>query len=149
MANHPQILMFPSKREVRRQPGSNRLLTVVLAVYWLGMIFGTHYPRIPQLAESDGVDKWMHFGAYAGLAMLLATVLAVRRPAPGLIAVKIVALLAVAGAFDEITQPLVGRDCELLDWCADVVGALVGSCLIVGFAWFRRARTASSWDQAA
>ena len=66
-----------------------------------------------------------------------------------MLVVKIVSLLAVVGAFDEITQPLVGRDCELLDWCADVVGAVVGSGAVVGIAWLRRLRTASSWDRAA
>ena len=90
-----------------------------------------------------GADKWMHFGAYLGLAMLFSAVSITRRPASGLLVVKIVkivALLATIGAFDEITQPLVGRDCELLDWCADVAGALVGSTTVLALALARRRR---------
>ncbi len=149
MVNDPQILPFPAQQVLQQRAGRNRLLTVVLVIYWLGMFLGTHMPHPPRLTESDGVDKWMHFGAYLGLSLLLTSVLVLRRPASGLLVIKIVAILAAVGAFDEITQLLVGRDCEFLDWCADVIGAALGSSLIVGFAIVRRRQMAMRRSRAA
>ena len=60
------------------------------------------------------------------MAFLLALNAALRRRFSWRTAVAIVALLAAFGAFDELTQPLVGRDCDMLDWCADVTGTLLG-----------------------
>jgi VanZ family protein len=152
MANHPQILPFPIERERARRFGWSRLLTVVTALYWLAMFTGTHMPHPPRITESGGADKWMHFGAYLGLAMLVSAVLVARRGASGTLAIsiiKIVAVLAAVGAFDEISQPLVGRDCEFLDWCADVAGALVGSSAVLGLALMRRRRAVAQRRRAA
>ena len=46
----------------------------VVAIYWLGMFGGTHWPTPPH-APFGNADKWMHFSAYAGLALLISIAL--------------------------------------------------------------------------
>jgi VanZ family protein len=108
------------------QQGLKRLALAALAVYWLALFAGTHTPRTPHALELGGLDKWAHAGAYGGLAFLLAWNTALRRGFSWRAAAAIVCLLAAFGAFDELTQTLVGRDCDLLDWMADMAGTLVG-----------------------
>jgi VanZ family protein len=104
----------------------------VVAVYWLGMFGGTHWPTPPH-APFGTADKWMHFGAYGGLAWLLSIAIGTRRPVSLAVGVAVVVLLAGWGAIDEVTQPMVGRDCDLWDWAADVAGVLVGvGCFRLG-----------------
>ena len=117
---------------------------VVVAVYWISMFAGTHWPKGPHLPISGG-DKLMHFSAYLGLAFLLSLATATWSPTLWLKSTAIVILLACYGAFDEITQPLVGRDCELFDWYADVTGVLVAVGLWFSSVWAigrRRSRLA-------
>jgi VanZ family protein len=79
-------------------------------------------------------DKTGHFVAYAGLALLC--VRAVGGGLPRRVVLRVAALaLAIAaayGAFDELHQWFVpGRSADILDWCADVSGALIG----IGVCW--------------
>ena len=108
-----------------------RLVTVAtLSVYWGGMFVGTHVPRgVRSLAQID--DKLLHFTAYAGLAFLLAAVLtSYRRRFGGLLATLLVA--SVYGAVDELSQlPIPGRQPDIADWTANVLGAGFG---VVAFA---------------
>ncbi len=83
----------------------------------------------------SGLDKLCHFFAYAGLALLASIAWSQWRPAGrplrwGNLAIVLLGLTAY-GSFDEITQPLVHRTCELADWLADVAGAAFG---LAGFA---------------
>ncbi|HTU23775.1 MAG TPA: VanZ family protein, partial [Pirellulales bacterium] len=94
--------------------------------WWLAMFGGTHSPAPPH-PPFGYADKWMHFSAYFGLAALLSLALEMRRPLSRGLFWGLVALLAFYGAFDEITQPIVGRDCDFWDWVADVVGILSGA----------------------
>ena len=73
----------------------------VLAVYWLGMFAGTHSPKAPH-APFGNADKWMHFSAYLGLAVLLSIAVAVRRPVSLAVALAMVALLAGYGGAGRI-----------------------------------------------
>jgi VanZ family protein len=62
-----------------------------------------------------------------------------RRPA-WCVAAAICVVLASAGMLDELTQPLVGRDCDPFDWAFDVAGAIttltiVTFSLAVGAMW--------------
>lgn len=106
-----------------------RLLTVILVVYWVLLILGTHLPstavgavRLP--------DKWLHFTAYAGLAFLLATtVTAYRRPRWQTYA-WMAAVLLVYGALDEVSQiPVPGRHADFADWLANARGIATGLVL--------------------
>ncbi|MCZ6698214.1 MAG: VanZ family protein, partial [Planctomycetota bacterium] len=47
--------------------------------------------------------------------------------------------LFVYAAFDEMTQPLVGRSCEFSDWLADAAGAAIGT--LAGVRWQLRRKT--------
>jgi VanZ family protein len=95
---------------------------LVLLLYWLACFLITHVP-LP-LPEGEPLyphlDKVVHFGMYGVLAGLLA----LRLPAA-----KVAALVALYAAFDETTQPLVGRDFDWLDLAADGMGALLGALL--------------------
>jgi VanZ family protein len=100
----------------------------LLAVYWITLLTGTHWPRL-HLPEVPGKDKTLHVLAYAALAALVLNV-AVRRPAGwsrAAIAVGTIGLIGICGALDEWTQPYFGRSCELLDWIADISGAVAMS----------------------
>ncbi len=97
-----------------------RLGCVVLAVYWLAIFTGTHWPTMPQVLVGMN-DKTKHFGAFFGLALMLCYVTngehVVRRFG------AILLLGAVYGAIDELTQSLVpGRMTDLYDWLADISG---------------------------
>jgi VanZ family protein len=109
---------------------SNRLKTWALAllvVYWLALFAGTHVPRVPhELLPRNVSDKLLHLTAYAGLAFLICLNWSLRRPLTWRLGVIVLILLAGIGAVDEVTQIPVGRDCDILDWYADITGATVG-----------------------
>jgi len=104
--------------------------------YWIGIFCATHLPpssRAVQLAFR--LPDWLlHAGAFCGLGAL-AVWAAPIRPPPRRLAIFFAALLAYA-AFDELTQPLTRRSCELSDWFADAVGALLGIAAVA--AWRHR-----------
>ena len=101
------------------------LLIAVLSGYWITIFIGTHVPSIPQSLADQG-DKSLHFVAYCGLAVVLLVWCARLRPlSVGTVAVLWL-VIAGYGVFDEVTQLLVGRDCELGDWIADIIGAASG-----------------------
>jgi VanZ family protein len=104
------------------------LTAAALAAYWIALFIGTHIP-IPEGVGVGNKDKWIHFAAYAGLAGLATLTVAwrVRGCLRGTHLLMIVAGFALFGAFDELTQPLVHRDADWLDWYADVVGVLIGT----------------------
>lgn len=109
---------------------------VALAVYWLGLTLGTHYPHVPMPDVVSHTDKLVHCGAFAGLALLACIALRVRR-------VMLAALvLAAYAAIDESTQQFVGRDVDLFDWVADAVGIAIGCGVFTYCNRARRRRTA-------
>jgi VanZ family protein len=98
---------------------------ILLGAYWVTLFTATHWPKLPNL-DLPGKDKTMHVVAYAILAGLLLNVLTGRdwlRRGMG-VAAAAVAVVAMAGALDEWTQPYFGRTCDLFDWLADVSGAV-------------------------
>jgi VanZ family protein len=136
-----------AKAPKRRLTGfaiGRRLGMTVLAVYWLLLVLGTHLPRLPRadLLSSD-IDKVCHFLAYSGLAFLCALAWFIARSASRPLNiwhfVIIVVGLATYGVIDEVTQPWVGRSCELGDWVADLSGAAFGVVC------FSAARSLSRW----
>jgi VanZ family protein len=101
----------------------------LLAAYWTALCIGTHIPKIPEPLEVGGSDKFLHYGAYAGLAFLLA---AWWTGAGRLSLGTATVLLAIClgyGVLDEQAQDFVGRDCDLWDWVADAIGTLTGLAL--------------------
>ncbi len=92
--------------------------------------------------EGGGTDKWLHFGAYAGLGFLLSAVMFARRARSGdelggrRVFFRIATVVAIGllyGAADEWLQGFVGRDPDLWDWYAECCGNhLWGNPLCVG-----------------
>lgn len=113
-----------------RNSRSNRFKTWALAllvVYWLALFAGTHVPRAPhELLPKNVSDKLLHLTAYGGLAFLICLNWSLRRTLAWRHGVIVLALLAGFGALDEVTQIPVGRDCDILDWYADITGATLG-----------------------
>lgn len=101
---------------------------VILLVYLTGLITGTHLPHPEELIPIETNDKWLHFGAYFGLAFLMATRLWTLRPVTWHALLAIGGLAALTGVVDEVTQllPGINRHCEFLDWLADLSGAVCG-----------------------
>jgi VanZ family protein len=95
------------------------------------MFIGTHVPRIPVSMEGGGTDKWLHFGAYAGLGLLLSATLNLWRPCEraGCHGVTVILVGALYGVADEWLQGFVGRDPDVLDWRADVLGIVFGTAV--------------------
>ena len=109
----------------------------LLVCYWLALFLGTHMPHPPQSIVAS--DKSLHFAAYAGLAFLVSSNWLLRRALDWRQRIRIFVLLAAFGVIDEITQIPVGRQCDLFDWIADVLGILAGSLLFLAIAAaFRR-----------
>lgn len=94
----------------------------LLGLYWLGLFVGTH---IPVALKGAGNDKMLHFLAFTGLAFLMSLGLGGRRPSWRTFALVLVLGLTY-GAFDEVSQMLVGRHCDFWDWCADALGTCAG-----------------------
>jgi len=132
---------MPSESGLR--PLVTRLRPLILggtAAYWLLMLVLTHIPEIPKDYEPGVGDKWEHRIGYFLLALGLGLSLSAwqgrldwRRIA------LVIGIFAIYGAFDELTQPLFGRECDLFDWLADLQGGVAGSLLAYAIdQWFRR-----------
>ncbi len=116
---------------------SHRLVLFALISYWILIAFGTHWPT--QDGGKEWIsDKWLHFGAFAGLAFLLAWCVMNRRPS-WRVALTLIAIILCYGACDELTQNWVPRRmADLNDWVADGCGAVTGTLAYV--ATFRMVR---------
>lgn len=91
---------------------------------WAALLFGLSSLPAGSTPTSPfsfpGDDKVVHAALYAVLGALLRVALGRTGPA--------IALAAAYGATDEVHQAFVpGRDADLFDWIADVVGAVVGA----------------------
>ena len=123
------------------------LLAVALVSYTLVAFLGTHLP-MPHGVIPRGGDKVLHFLGYSVFGVLLmglrASLGEFRWPS----VVGRAGFLACYGAFDEITQKLVGRSADVADWFADVLGACCGLLAIVLLVrvWSRRTITATESD---
>ena len=104
---------------------------VVLVCYWLALVAGTHWPYTPEVIDIGPSDKALHLTAFFGLALLACLNWSLRRPFGWPAWIVVVAVLAMYGAVDELTQTPVGRDANLYDWAADCIGTLAGVGLFV------------------
>jgi VanZ family protein len=102
---------------------------VTLSIIWIFFFGLTHWPseKMPDTSFILYIDKVVHFCLFTVLGFLLSY----RVQAGSYIKqfATVLAILAIYAAFDELTQPLVGRSTELLDWIADILGASVGFAL--------------------
>ena len=109
-------------------PRLRRLNGIVLAVYWLALLTGTHWPHLPSFGP-ENTDKVLHITAYAGLATLLTLYVLAGRKATWRKLGLVFLILAVAGGLDELTQPPFQRTADWYDWYADLVGISLGTTL--------------------
>lgn len=97
-----------------------------LIIYWLALVVATHYPKPPAIPLEQG-DKLVHLAAYAVLALLASVCWSAwRTPLRKLDLLGLFAVLAFYAALDELTQPPFGRQTDVLDWIADLVGIACG-----------------------
>lgn len=103
-----------------------RARTLAIA-YFLLLFLGTHLPPDDLESVASLSDKWLHFGGYA---VLTVCVLAGWELTIGVLQPKHYFAVWLAGilfgAFDEITQTPIGRNCDINDWMADVLGIVCG-----------------------
>jgi|SoiMethySBSTD1v2_1073268.scaffolds.fasta_scaffold2759247_1 VanZ family protein len=133
------LLLSPPTRnkhaDMLRLANRSRITTLsklAFVLFWAAIFTGTHIPISEESLPPVGGDKVLHFGAYLGLSLLLATAWQL---AGGVLTRRHLAFAWIAviayGAFDEVTQILVGRDCDIKDWLADAAGAAAGLLLFV------------------
>lgn len=108
-------------------------------VYWLVLLLIMHVPLKREQKYLDATfadaDKLTHVGAYGLFASLLCWAFDERRqfypgarPRTRIVGLLgVIAFLSVYGIIDERTQPWTGRDCNLPDYVADVLGATLGT----------------------
>jgi len=102
----------------------------------------THIPQeaLPRMFRNTLADKIQHFGAYGLVAAFL--ILSLRRPVRLWLLLAVLSGLALVGALDEVTQPLVHRHASIIDYAADLVGIAVACSifLIRGRPWLSAPR---------
>lgn len=108
-----------------------RLITPLLVLYWLALFAGTHWPRAPQMSLGLS-DKSLHFLAFCGLGFLLSAARSISRIMTVSAYGGIFCVIGLYAAIDEISQIPVGRDCEWLDFRADLMGAVLGIGIFAG-----------------
>lgn len=110
---------------------ARRVILVGCLGLWITAFVITHSPR-DRLPEPKLDDNQLHGVGYFVLGcafwLTLAAHGASRRRRPSLM----IGVLAVYALVDEITQPLAGRRTDVLDWVADVVGAVVAALACKG-----------------
>ena len=132
-------------RERDTSPRVCILAWVVLVGLWAGAFVVTHVPpsRLSSIVSLS--DKVLHAAGYLALTCALLGVLKLHGPGGARRMLTVVAIVAAYGAVDELTQPLVGRHADIIDWLADVTGAGLGVVLwITARAVVHRLRSAPS-----
>ena len=133
----------------QRTSTATTIVAVLLVVYWLLLFCGTHI-RIPKGMLPGQSDKLIHFASYAVLGMLLMSLRATRGIYPWYSVFARWFVLSGYGAFDELTQLLVNRNADVVDWLADNVGAAVGLGFVTLILWlFRKSVRSPSPDSPA
>ncbi|HEX5471275.1 MAG TPA: VanZ family protein [Lacipirellulaceae bacterium] len=111
-----------------------KLCQLALVCYFAVLFVGTHLPPNSHLLPRsiEHFDKVCHFTGYTILAGLIATTC---QMAAGKLALRHLCWIwlgvAIVAAIDEVTQIPVGRDCDIWDWIADILGAVTGLLLFV------------------
>jgi len=113
------------------------VIYIPLIVYWITLFIMTTIPadKIPHLFDNQ--DKYEHFIAYCGLAILLSLALYFQKKSI-LISSNafLFTLLFVLtyGAVDELHQNFIpGRYCDFYDWLADSFGGILGIGIVFLF----------------
>ena len=127
----------PSQSQHRRVPPATFFVATLLAVYWGALFYGTHI-RLPSGLMPEHLDKLIHFLSYMGLGILFLSLRATRGVFPWSSVIARWFVLAAYGAFDELSQMVVGRNCDPADWLADITGVAIGLAIVTFFIGQRR-----------
>jgi len=133
---------MPSPADQPAKTSSHRLssllkkvATPAAAIYWLALYVGTHIPNPDMLIGPHVSDKVLHFGAYFGLYLVLATRIRIIHEAWPTMRQTIIlaAMTSLYSAFDEITQgiPVINRHPDIMDAVADCAG-VVSAIFVIG-----------------
>ncbi|MCO6042559.1 VanZ family protein [Aeoliella sp. ICT_H6.2] len=99
----------------------------LLVAYWLVLLTATHWPKEIELGVPvTSYDKVQHLVAFGTLAWLLAWCMYANQRFTLRRAAAVVAIVALYGLFDEVTQPWFNRTFDPFDLVADVIGAAIG-----------------------
>jgi len=117
-----------------------RILWTVTIVYWISLFILMHIPqqRIPRMPVTD---KTAHLVAYFVLGCLIGASMWAQNPSSKYIGLWVILIGMAYGAFDELTQDLVGRYCEWNDWLADSIGTCAAVLVIGLLRMLRKPRT--------
>ncbi len=111
-----------------------KLLYIPLAIYWIILLVLTTLPG-RDLPKTGINDKIEHFTAYFFLGFLLSLTLLFQNKYYKIkkyFAFFAGFIIALYAALDEIHQLFIpGRDCDIFDWTADMIGASIGILLII------------------
>src|SRR5438552_232522 len=123
--------LAPARRSL-----ATAIVAIITAIYWAVIFAGTHWPTdpVPPAAKTwlDRMDKPEHAIAFGGLAVLLCSAGTLSGISAGRLAWSVPAIVAVYGAFDELTQAFVrNRQTDLVDWLFDILGAAAGVALFL------------------
>ena len=109
------------------------LIYWLLGIYWTTLLVLTSLPG-NDLPDISVGDKFEHFFAFCGLAVLLNLSLLVQEKYKKLKKYSSSFTLLIVGfyaALDEFHQLFIpGRDCEFFDWIADFSGALAAVLIL-------------------
>ena len=106
-----------------------RFIKIPWVIAALGTLFvivvGTHLPEsvVVRQLNVTSFDKIVHVAAYSILGYMLLRAVSVRSKFVSLLIV--LGLIAVIGALDEFTQPIVHRTASVTDWLADCGGVCI------------------------
>lgn len=107
-----------------------------LVFYWLMLFIGTTIPG-KSLPSFGGSDKIKHLLGYFGLSILLNITFIVQQKYDWLRKYSILCTTLCAGFYgiiDELHQSFIpGRSCDIFDWIADVIGALISVIVVKYF----------------
>lgn len=89
----------------------------LLVLYWIACFAATHLPLHQGAPMLPHLDKVVHLGMFCILGFLMALHWST---------LKVLVVVMAYAIFDEVTQPLVGRECDIADFVCDAVGAVIG-----------------------
>ncbi len=124
---NPTIDLVRKLERTRKLATFARYATVLLL---LALFVATHFPATAIPYRISAFDKLAHCLAYLALtfSVLISWDLTIGQLRPQhYFIVWLVGTLY--GAFDEVTQIAVGRQCDVRDWMADILGIVIGLTL--------------------
>ena len=128
-----------------------RILWALTLGYWVTLFVFTHLPpsKLPHVNVSDKLEHFLAYGLLSFMGGVTLWVAFPNRRWVFRVPLLIVVGAAAYGAFDELTQPLTHRTCDIHDWYADCTGALGAAVVLVAFQRYVRHRASAPAGPAA